>query len=409
MTEIRYRKGHADSTDHGPQAGEALFGSERRQSRELESNGAHTDSHKDGKTDGKDNFSSSCSCSSSCCHGCPSDHKTDRRKSLSSTSQAGPFCLTQTSQPSSPSDHQVPQEGPLFKALHALESTALCYFHELEDWQKDNPWIHSGYRRLTFSYAACFRSLLFVHNETGNTLSHLLGAVLFLGFAAYTFTQVLLPRFLDWVIFGFFLTCAVSCLLLSGLFHLFTCHSHPVSQAWNKCDYVGIMLMIVGSCYPSIYYSFHCTPALQVAYLLGISLFGLLTIPTLVMDRFNHFSYRTLRTWLFVCLGVSGVFPVTHAVYLHTWETAMVAGSLHWSLVMGGLYLFGAFLYAQQYPERRWPGKFDLWLNSHQIFHVCVLAAAIFHYVGLIHAYQWHVSHPCDLEPAWHLPAVPTV
>lgn len=296
------------------------------------------------------------------------------------------------------------EEGPVSKVLHVLEYTAVCCFHELEEWRQDNPWIITGYRRLNHSYAACFKTLFFLHNETGNTFSHLFGALLFLGLSAYTYSNILLPRLMDWVIFGFFLCCAVSCFLLSGLFHLFCCHSHQVSQAWNKCDYVGIMLMIVGSCYPSIYYSFHCTPALQAGYLLAISFFGLLTLPTLVMDTFTHFSYRKLRAWLFVGLGMSGIFPAAHAIYLHTWETAMLAGSLHWSLCMGFFYLFGAFLYAQQYPERWWPGKFDLWLHSHQIFHLCVLAAAILHYMGLMEAYHWHLANPCDREPAWHLP-----
>jgi len=112
------------------------------------------------------------------------------------------------------------------------------------------------------------------------------------------------------------------------------------------------------------------------------------------------------RTWLFVALGLSGILPMAHGVYLHTWEVAMLAGSIHWTVFMGSFYLFGAFLYAQQYPEKWWPGRFDFWLHSHQIFHLCVLAAAILHYVGLLQAYQWHIEHPCHVAPQWHVPVI---
>ena len=50
---------------------------------------------------------------------------------------------------------------------------------------------------------------------------------------------------------------------------------------------------------------------------------------------------------------------------------------------MGGLYLTGAFLYAARIPERWLPGKCDIWFQSHQLFHVLVVAAAFVHYHGI--------------------------
>ena len=40
-------------------------------------------------------------------------------------------------------------------------------------------------------------------------------------------------------------------------------------------------------------------------------------------------------------------------------------------------YGFGALLFVLQFPERWFPDKFDLWLSSHQLWHVCVLAAVV--------------------------------
>lgn len=45
--------------------------------------------------------------------------------------------------------------------------------------------------------------------------------------------------------------------------------------------------------------------------------------------------------------------------------------------------MLGAVLYAARIPERFLPGKCDIWFQSHQIFHVLVIAAAFVHYQGI--------------------------
>jgi adiponectin receptor len=83
---------------------------------------------------------------------------------------------------------------------------------------------------------------------------------------------------------------------------------------------------------------------------------------------------------------------------------------------MGGLYIFGAVIYVSRLPEKLYPGKFDIWVhlsfafinakfNSHQIFHVLVLSAAIVHYFGCIKSHKfWHTlvnadQNICTKEP----------
>jgi adiponectin receptor len=60
---------------------------------------------------------------------------------------------------------------------------------------------------------------------------------------------------------------------------------------------------------------------------------------------------------------------------------------------MGALYLVGALLYGYRVPERFVPGRLDLAVNSHNIFHVCVWAACVVHYRALFEAYAWRVAH----------------
>lgn len=65
---------------------------------------------------------------------------------------------------------------------------------------------------------------------------------------------------------------------------------------------------------------------------------------------------------------------------------------------MGLFYLVGAWLYAARLPERHFPGAFDIWFHSHQIFHYCVFAAAAVHFIGLITAFQWHRENSCEMR-----------
>ena len=62
----------------------------------------------------------------------------------------------------------------------------LVNFDKAPEFMQDNPFIVTGYRKLTYSYRKTFQSLLYLHNETGNIYSHGLGAILFLGIFLWT-------------------------------------------------------------------------------------------------------------------------------------------------------------------------------------------------------------------------------
>merc|ERR1712183_451475 len=65
------------------------------------------------------------------------------------------------------------------------------------------------------------------------------------------------------------------------------------------------------------------------------------------------------------------------------WTNALVEAALHRVFIQGGLYILGAVLYACRIPERFLPGKCDFWFQSHQIFHILVIAAAFVHFHGM--------------------------
>ncbi|KAJ7598869.1 hemolysin-III related-domain-containing protein [Mycena floridula] len=249
----------------------------------------------------------------------------------------------------------------------------------LEEFQRDNEFIVNGYRRAQYRWKGCFISIFaYLHNETVNIHSHLWGALLFLYFAFYTYMEPY-PAWKDTALLEVFLFAAATCLSFSALFHTSTCHSKEVSDAFHSFDYAGIVILIVGSFYPSLYYGFFFA-----AYL--------------VLDpEYAKPSHRGARTTVFVFLGLSAVIPVSHIWISVSAIDVLWAMGVHWLLLSGSLYIIGALLYANRIPERFAPGTFDFFFASHQIFHVCVVLAALAHYVSVLKALEY--SHTLQCKP----------
>ncbi|KAJ1965368.1 hypothetical protein H4R35_007068, partial [Dimargaris xerosporica] len=113
---------------------------------------------------------------------------------------------------------------------YSLADRMLLTLDELPAWMHDNAYILSGYRPPLLTYRRCFGSLFYLHNETGNIYSHLVGAVLFAYFAMQTASYMdhhwSTVRWHDVTVIAAFLTGAILCLSLSATFHLVACHSH---------------------------------------------------------------------------------------------------------------------------------------------------------------------------------------
>merc|ERR1719348_2123 len=127
-----------------------------------------------------------------------------------------------------------------------------------------------------------------------------------------------------------------------------------------------------------------------------------------MLDTFSSPAFRPIRAGLFVALGGFGLVPSIHFLVQSGWSTALVEASIHRVLIMGGLYILGAVLYGCRIPERFLPGKFDIWFQSHQIFHVLVIAAAFVHYHGMANmaVYRLTKAGMCPVNETEHPAAV---
>lgn len=153
-----------------------------------------------------------------------------------------------------------------YKAKDAL--TVL--WNDLPGWQQDNHYIHSGYRPASNSYSTSAQSLGYLHNESVNIYTHLIGAIIAAISAVYMYAAIR-PRFQyasdeDVLVFGCFFLGAVVCLGMSATYHLISNHSERVAKMGNRLDYMGIVCLIWGSFIPSIYYGFSAEPSLVRLY-----------------------------------------------------------------------------------------------------------------------------------------------
>ncbi|KAJ4300555.1 hypothetical protein N0V88_003233 [Collariella sp. IMI 366227] len=240
---------------------------------------------------------------------------------------------------SGPSPATTPNPKPppsttttLLSTAKAAETTLehtlsrLIHWDDLAPWRRDNPSIHSGYRPESNSFLLSLQSLFYLHNESVNIWTHLLGAIFFLGAGGWLHALIA-PRYES------------------------------------------------------------ATPADVLIVLLGVG--------CIIVSWFDHFrtpAWRPYRTLMFVGLGLSGVVPILHALTFSTYRELDERMGLSWVILQGGLYIFGAFLYAVRFPERKYPGTFDIWGSSHQIFHVFVLLAAGAHLIGMAKAFDFHHS-----------------
>ncbi|PNS20771.1 Cell morphoproteinsis protein PAG1 [Sphaceloma murrayae] len=304
----------------------------------------------------------------------------------------GPLPTGPPSKPALLSPFPAYEEPP----LDIWTKPKLLDYSHLPLWRADNALILSGYRPQSFSHAGSVPSLWWIHNETCNIWSHLLGLAGFAAFGAWWLAGGLATRYPqyapgDWWAFAAFFAGVCSCLAASALFHLFHNVGPAEARAWNGLDYAGIVACIWGSFVACLHFGFGNGEWREVrrGYEGMITGLALLCTGVSVLPGFRTPKWRPARAGMFVAMGLSAVVPVGHAVVAFGVAECDRRMGLSWVVRQGVLYIAGAGLYAARIPERWAPGRFDIWGSSHQIFHFLVVFAACAHLKGLLLALDY--------------------
>ncbi|KAJ2520512.1 hypothetical protein H4217_001987 [Coemansia sp. RSA 1939] len=268
-------------------------------------------------------------------------------------------------------------------------------------------YIWDAYRPLSFSYCECLKSWGYVHSELGNIMTHLVGLVVFLVLALVTGPVIIpsavgrllpdnthvAPEAADYLVVYTYIFTVLFCLAASVAFHTLSCHSQRKHFRALRCDFIGILTLIVGSFVPVGYYGFVHSRGILIGYMVMFVAVGVLGVAASVFGRAESPQRAFLRPVIFMAIAASGLVPLVHGAVLSGYSGAVSRLSLWYVVAMGMVYVTGTLIYAFKIPERYRPGKHNVLLHSHQIFHVLVVVAAVCHYVGIIRALEWvHVS-----------------
>ncbi|KAJ3571935.1 hypothetical protein NPX13_g5210 [Xylaria arbuscula] len=245
-------------------------------------------------------------------------------------------------------------------------------WQEISPWQLDNKYIISGYRPERSDYLEIFTSLTFLHNETCNVYTHLIGAIILPLVATIFMRYMAEPHFfnvssMDYTTFGLYFWCAEICLVLSALYHLMQAHSQPIEQFWHRGDLLGIVIVTMGTFASAVYYMFFCEPSLQRLHWVIVSPSGRLIMTTgtltgLLMSKpsLQTPPLRKVRVGAFVVFGASSFIPLLHGVQRYGLDYMLQYSGMRWYLLELTFYGTGVILYAFRIPERLLLGQFDV-------------------------------------------------
>lgn len=308
--------------------------------------------------------------------------------------------------------------GTFMDRLMNTRWPCLCCYNDLPEFQKENEWIHNGYRKGWSVFAHLLSVFYPFHNESVNIWTHLIGfvvcAIVMFGVSKdvprnprmafdlireratsfeidkifkHTNPRALLEPLCRWPVYSF-LGGAMVCLGGSAFAHSLNGISRQSNYALWRLDYIGIVALIACSFFPPIYYGFICHPIWRVFYLGTIISIAVSIILMMFHKKFHSERWRMLRVWLFTGMGLSGLVPWLHSFCLH-YQTPLAMQAAIQMLMMAASYLGGVVFYAARVPERWLPGKFDFAFNSHQIWHVAVLLGVFNHYKATMSLVAW--------------------
>ena len=194
--------------------------------------------------------------------------------------------------------------------------------------------------------------------------------------------------------------CAITCLSLSAIFHSLFVMNQRLCKILQKCDYAGIVILIFGSSYAVFFYNFYCVPFWSSFYAILIGVFSIVCFVTSLSDYVDREEGKVFLGSMMGGLGISTLIPIIHTIVL-SWHPSYSSDliplkDLSGFIWTGIFYLGGLAVYIVRFPEKNFPKKFDIWLNSHTIWHIFVFLGALSHYWTVLRVFQVRSGMTCS-------------
>lgn len=276
------------------------------------------------------------------------------------------------------------------------------------------PGILSGYRQPGMSFREILRSLFSLHHETFNVWSHLVPCFLF---TFYTWSQLEEYKRVEFHPFLGLLLASILYSFGSALAHLFNAMSTFAHHVCFMVDYSTIAFYTFGAAIANQAYAF--PPSWKGGYLDQYFIHGMF----IICLTFNYVlcwsRFVEERKWMklmrigpaFSCFICAMLPCICRALY-HDELDASHATGYHFNCIM--LYIASALIFGSHVPDVLFPGWFDIFFQSHTIFHITISAGSLFHLRGIqidmMHKRACMEQKTCDLadviSPLYYLAAL---
>ncbi|KAJ5278764.1 hypothetical protein N7478_004136 [Penicillium angulare] len=236
------------------------------------------------------------------------------------------------------------------------------------------------------------------HMETMNIWTHLLGSAAFItsGIALYRFSENsgLNITYGNIFAFGTFTASAATCFAFSTTFHTLRSHSYNIHHLWGRMDILGISILAFGCGVSMTYYAFYCQPTIQKVYW-GLNVCSAVGAAVTLFDTGGGGSkMREMRGGVFTALGLSAMLPIFHSLSQIGWVRGCIEIGSGWFVAEALSLLVGVGFFVSRVPERLFPGPFDIFGHSYQLFHTFAVIGGACHLGALVTAFKYRQSSP---------------
>ena len=249
-------------------------------------------------------------------------------------------------------------------------------YEEIPDYRKDSIYIKTGYHPTTSTWSEKLNLLFTIHSETINIWSHMFGIFLFCGYLLESLFNEDAKYYWVGILFDL---ASLMMFATSTAYHWLHICSENSHNKYLCLDYCGIAVYGHATYITWMYYGlfdgnrlFYVYSLIQSIIVAMAIIAGYRAVHSYVWGSVDWEFNERIRCGLYLAhsLGVHlSIFYQYHVggISMECWITNLIAYIT---------YGIGFTTYAIKYPEVVWPGKFDLYFNSHQIMHFMMLIAS---------------------------------
>ncbi|KPL97246.1 progestin and adipoQ receptor-like protein [Sarcoptes scabiei] len=262
----------------------------------------------------------------------------------------------------------------------------------MPDYLRFNPWILSGYRSANLTTYGCLCSIVSLHNETINIITHLVPLI----YLIFNYSTIFHPKLFDSYLTYCHVIGCYSPWIGSSIYHIFMNH-HRGKSIYSRLlqiDMVGIWITQTFGALTTINASLKelsdpIRNRLVIIYLL-LSLYALhkgLNASIAWQRPCSFFLLVLIRALCFV-VRIS----THHHRSMLDLNSSNNLGHIYWYVIGQELWpIIGACIAVLRIPERFFPGRFDLIFNSHNIMHCLVLLGGFHMHIAFLNDIQYFI------------------